>query len=143
MEENTRIYRWKVHPAAVSPLKTISVLIVTAACAVLSYQFTGSLFMSAMAVILLCGSLIQFFAPTYYTLDDKKVEIKILFKTRTEPLSKFKKYIKDDNGIFLSSEPESKILDQFRGLFLLAGPEEREAIINILKGVFDNEPGIH
>jgi len=130
-------YSWKVHPIANSPFKAILTLIAVAACGGAAFEFTDSCFMSVLAVSLLCGSLIQFFAPTDYKIDREKVEIKILFKTRIEPLSKFKKFIADDNGIFLSSEPESKVLDQFRGLFLLAGPDEREKIAGILRGVFE------
>ena len=130
-------YSWKVHPMAKSPAKTALVFLVCAACGILSYEYTQSGFMSTVAVLLLAGSLIQFFAPTHYRVDREKVEIKLLFKTRTEPLSKFKKFILDDNGVFLSSEPDSKVLDQFRGLFLLAGPGDREKIAEVLKGVFD------
>lgn len=122
---------------AKSPARTALVFLVCATCAALAYEYTQSVFMSAVAVILLTGSLIQFFAPTYYRLDREKVEIKILFKTRTEPLSKFKKMVLDNNGVFLSSEPESRVLDQFRGLFLLAGPDDREKISQLLKGVFE------
>lgn len=137
MAEDGNFYCWKVHPMAASPYKTGLVFLVLASCGILAYDFTASYFMSFIAVSLLTGSLIQFFAPTYYRIDHEKVEIKILFKTRTEPLSKYKKFFADNNGIFLSSEPDSKMLDQFRGLFLLAGPGDREKISSLLKGVFE------
>ena len=136
-DSESSFYCWKVHPIANNPFRALLTLIVVPACGVLAYKYTDSYFMSAVAVSLLCGSLINFFVPTTYKIDREKVEIKILYKTRIEPLSKFKKFITDDNGIFLSSEPESKVLDQFRGLFLLAGPDDREKIAKILKGVFE------
>jgi len=130
-------FAWKVHPFTRNRLHAAFSIVVLAVCAFLSYALTQSFFMSVMAVVLLFVSLIQFFVPTYYEIDSEKVTIKLLFKKREEKLSKFKKFFKDQNGVFLSAEPDSKMLDQFRGLFLIAGETDKNEIIRVLKGVFE------
>ncbi|HNY11483.1 MAG TPA: hypothetical protein PKK26_07845 [Candidatus Wallbacteria bacterium] len=132
-------YSWKVHPFSENRYKAIFVIIVFIAFAKLSYDFTDSFFMAIFGLLLLFMSLRQFFLPTVYTIDSEKIVIKNLFGPRIEKLSKFHKFFKDKNGIFLSAEPDSKVLDQFRGLFLLAGAADKEAVIEILKGVFKDE----
>lgn len=129
-------YSWTVHPFAEKPYATIFVIIVFAAFAKISYDFTGSFGMAAFGLVLLFASLAQFFFPTRYQVTREAVRIKILFYSREEKLSKFRKFHVDRNGIFLSSEPESKVLDQFRGLFLIARGEHREKAAAVLRGVF-------
>lgn len=137
--ESKNEYSWKVHPFLENRYKVIFVIIVFMAFARLSYDFTESFGMALLGLILLFAALRQFFLPTVYTLDSEKVVIKSIFGSRTEKLSRFRKFFRDKNGVFLSAEPESKVLDQFRGLFLLAGAADKDAIIEILKGVFKDE----
>lgn len=134
--ESKNEYSWKVHPFLESRYKVIFVIIVFMAFAKLSYDFTDSFFMALFGLLLLFMALREFFLPTVYTMDHEKIVIKTLFGSRVEKLSKFRKFFKDKNGIFLSAEPDSKVLDQFRGLFILTGAADKEAVIEILKGVF-------
>ncbi len=137
--ESKNEYSWKVHPFSENRYKVIFVIIVFMAFAKLSYDFTGSFGMALLGLALLFASLRQFFFQTVYTLDNEKIVIKSVFGSRTEKLSRYRKFFRDKNGIFLSAEPDSKVLDQFRGLFLLAGAADKEAIIEILKGVYKDE----
>jgi len=134
--ESTDQYSWTVHPFAEKPFRTVFVIIVFAAFAKISYDFTASFAMAFFGLILLFFSLTQFFFPTYYMLNREMVRIKVLFYKREEKLSRFKKFFIDKNGIFLSSEPESKVLDQFRGLFLIAKGEQKEKAAALLRDVF-------
>ena len=115
------------------PIKTIFVLAVFTAFISLSYDLTGSFGISLVGLLLLTAYLKEFFLPLNYSLTRTDIEIKSLFMKRQEPLSKYRKFWIEKNGIFLSTDPNSKVLDQFRGLLLLCNKEQKEKLSEILK----------
>ena len=131
--DNIVIYSWRRHLMTEYPLKTIFVFAVFTAFISLSYDLTGSFGLSIVGLLLLTAYLKEFFLPLNYSLTKNHIEIKSLFMKRTEPLSKYRKFWVEKNGIFLSTDPNSKVLDQFRGLLLLCNKEQKIKISEILK----------
>lgn len=134
------VYEWKVHPIKDNIAKAIFATIYCVIFVVLAYFYSESLILTVVITVLLLGSLKQFFLPTYYKIDlvNDEITIKILFLKRQEKISKYKKIYLDKNGVFLSAQPDSKFLDQFRGLFLITN-NNKEEIYNLLKKCIKND----
>lgn len=110
--------KWTVHPIKknwkVSILVIIFLLVI---CISISFSF-DSLLLSFFSAIFLFGSLSSFFLPTTYTLYDKGIIIKTVFREVYKDWGFFKRYYIDKNGILLSPFPHRTRLENFRGLYI-------------------------
>lgn len=76
---------------------------------------------------ILIFSLRDFFAPTSYQLSDEGVRVEGLLKsTKYYPWQRFRAYISDRNGIFLTPYRQKRATENQRGVFLPLNPDQRK-----------------
>lgn len=71
----------------------------------------------------------DFFAPSSYELSSQGLVVDGLLKARkVYPWKRFRSYLKDRNGLFLSPYRSKKASEGYRGVFLPLQPEQRDAL---------------
>ncbi len=131
--------KWQVHPAKKNITKTIlstAFIIIFVTLIAIFYN----LYWALLGLIFLIASLNSYYFPTNYEITDEEVIVKTIFSTNKRKLKEFKKYYIGKNGILLSPFTHKTFLNNFRGIFLLL-PEERNEIINFIKGKFNEDNG--
>ncbi|MEO0122676.1 MAG: hypothetical protein ABIL69_01555 [candidate division WOR-3 bacterium] len=131
--------KWQVHPAKKNITKTIlstAFIIIFLSLIAIFYN----LYWALLGLIFLIASLNSYYFPTTYEITDEEVIVKTIFSTNKRKLKEFKKYYIGKNGILLSPFTHKTFLNNFRGIFLLL-PEERNEIINFIKGKFNEDNG--
>ncbi|MEO0129253.1 MAG: hypothetical protein ABIL02_03355 [candidate division WOR-3 bacterium] len=131
--------KWQVHPAKKNITKTIlstAFIIIFLSLIAIFYN----LYWALLGLIFLIASLNSYYFPTNYEITDEEVIVKTIFSTNKRKLKEFKKYYIGKNGILLSPFTHKTFLNNFRGIFLLL-PEERNEIINFIKGKFNEDNG--
>ena len=119
---------WKVHPFRESRLKSTAVIVVFISIGILVYYSFHEILFVILAITMLGCSLVRYFLPTEYKIDDTGIQIKFLGKTQKHKWMEFKTYYICRNGIQLSTFPKPSRLDSFRGHFLLPGKNKEEII---------------
>lgn len=80
-----------------------------------------------LTLTLLLASLRDFFLETRYTLDESGISVCGLFKPlKTYPWARFRTFVEDRNGLFLSPYKKKQVLDLKRGLFLPLSKSQRQ-----------------
>ncbi|MDD3803354.1 MAG: hypothetical protein PHW02_03075 [bacterium] len=82
----------------------------------------------------------QFVLPTTFTLDDKGVQVEFLFTKKVYEFSRFKSYYPDNAGVLLSPFVSPNRLENFRGLYVRFGREDKDKIIEIIKKQIEKIP---
>lgn len=126
-------FKWISHPAKDS--KTITKVI--AVLGFLLMLLVGFVELSWVGVIIaFIVSLIvylQFVFPTTFTLKENSILVEFLFTKREYELSRFKSFYPDNTGILLSPFIKPSRLENFRGLYIRFGREDKEKIILLIK----------
>lgn len=83
-----------------------------------------------LTAVVLTGLLLttvrDFFLETHYRFDEEGVSVRgILKSTRSYPWRRFRAFVEDRNGLFLSPYSAKRRLDQQRGVFLPLTREQR------------------
>lgn len=79
-----------------------------------------------LTLTLLLASLRDFFLETRYTLNESGISIYGLLKPlKTYPWARFRSFVEDRNGLFLSPYRAKQALDLKRGLFLALEKDQR------------------
>lgn len=70
----------------------------------------------------------DFFAPSSYELNSQGLVVDGLLKVKkVYPWKRFRSYLKDRNGLFLSPYRKKKASEGYRGVFVALNPEQRDA----------------
>jgi hypothetical protein len=112
---------WSTHPAKARPLVTALVIAFLIVLAVLVYLLTYSAVFTVIAVLVLYGSLTQYFTNTTYEFTDTKVRVKYVVNKIEKDWTQYRSYYADKNGVLLSPFPGPSRLENFRGLFIRFG----------------------
>jgi hypothetical protein len=117
---------WSTHPAKVRPLVTTLVILFLVVLAVLVYLLTYSAVFTVIAVLILYGSLTQYFTKTTYEFTETKVRVRYIVNKIEKEWAQYRSYYADKNGVLLSPFPSPSRLENFRGLFIrFAGNKEQ------------------
>ena len=116
-----------VHPARSHPHKCLALVLFVLVSGVTLSRLLPSLTTLALASALLL-SLSDFFLPTRYEFGEEAVEqYRGPFRSRY-PWKRFATFSLDRNGILLSPFAVRHPLENFRGVFLALGREDRERV---------------
>lgn len=125
---------WKVHPACEDRRKLILALVIIVPVLAWLWISAGP-FWAILGLLLIFLSLVSFFLPTEYSIDDDGIRIKRLIYTQYRPITEFKKIYILHNGILFSPFKKKTFLNNFRGVFLLF-PKDRNPLLSYLESRF-------
>ncbi|MEO0205115.1 MAG: hypothetical protein ABIL22_00375 [candidate division WOR-3 bacterium] len=129
--------KWQIHPAKRNTTKTIlSTLFILVFITMITILY--NFYWALLALVFLVASLHSYYFPTTYEINEEEIIIKTIFSTHKRKLNEFKKLYIGKNGVLLSPFRHKTFLNNFRGIFLLL-PEERNNIIDFLKGKFNED----
>ena len=131
--ETVPIVEWIAHPARQRPLAAWLVGVFIAVIAIGIYSWTSSPLFTALATIILIGSLSGFYFPTHYRFYDDQIVVKYTLTTIKKEWSQFRSFYGDKNGVLLSPFAQPSRLENFRGIFLRFGDGDRDKILEIVK----------
>lgn len=81
----------------------------------------------------LWGSLAAFFLPSRYTLQEQALIVRVGPLTQRYPWARFRRVLRDRNGLLLSPFTKPHKLDSFRGVFLPLDPESARRLAPLLE----------
>jgi len=126
------------HPAKRDMRITVLATFFLIVCVVLVWLISFSPFLTALAVLILFGSLGGFYFPTRYIFFDDHIEIKTMIQTLRKNWSQFRSYYPDKNGVLLSPFGRPTRLENFRGQYIkFAG--NREQVMKLVRSKIDFE----
>jgi hypothetical protein len=126
---------WSVFPFMENLRRSVIVVVIVAAVAVLVYLAFREVFLVILSVAILFASLHAYFTRTRYRLDDSGVAVKTLSVRTAKPWKHFKRYYADDRGITLSPFAEPSRLEPFRSVRLLYGSNKDEVVAFVSKRI--------
>lgn len=88
------------------------------------------------AIVALIVSVIvflQFVLPTAFTIKEKSITVEFMFSKKDYEFSRFKSCYPDNSGVLLSPFSSPSRLENFRGLYVRYGREEREKILGMIR----------
>jgi hypothetical protein len=124
--------KWSSHPLKKNVWVSILVVLFLFAVWLAVYLTTWSIFLLALSVVIMLGSLSTFFLPTRFELDDDKVKIIYLLSTRERKWDTFRSYYVDKNGVLLSPFERPSRLENFRGLYIRFN-QNKEQVVDFVK----------
>jgi hypothetical protein len=89
-------------------------------------------FFTALALVILGGSMGTYFLPTDYAFYVGGVETRFLAVTRRFKWDQFRSFYPDRNGVLLSPFPAPSRLENFRGLFVRFA-RNRDQVIGVIR----------
>jgi hypothetical protein len=116
--EEKVLLTWISHPAKARPVVTGLVIIFLTILVALVYSLTASIVFTAIAALILWGSLAQFFLPTRFEFTDRGVKIRYTLSGVAKEWKLFRSYYVDKNGVLLSPFVRPSRLENFRGLYV-------------------------
>ena len=122
---------WKVFPA--KNKKKLIIFLVTVFGFTTLVLLVAGIYWALFSLLVLLGSLFQFYTTTEYILDEEGVTIKRPLYTMKKSWKEFKRVVETETGIFLSPFSFPSRLDSFRGVHLLIENEEREKILKFIE----------
>ncbi len=132
------ILEYVCHPAKRDMRVTVLATVFLIVCVVLVWLISFSPFLTALAVIILFGSLGGFYFPTRYTIYEDHIVVKTMIQTLRKNWSQFRSYYPDKNGVLLSPFARPTRLENFRGLYIkFAG--NRDRVMEIVRSKIDFE----
>lgn len=91
----------KFHPAAEQPLKACLITAFIAFMGGVMFYVINNVLVVGVLLALMIGSLLPFYFPTYYTLDETALRMKRLGKERVYPWDKYRSFMVQKNGVTL------------------------------------------
>ncbi|MBD3169823.1 MAG: hypothetical protein GF307_10100 [candidate division Zixibacteria bacterium] len=119
------------HPAACSAKRTAIVVLFLLAVFVAVYFTTESVVLTAVAVLIMVGSLASFFLPTTYIFDTEGLHIKTMSGKRSFNWGRFRSFYPDKNGVLLSPYLRPSRLENFRGVYIRFA-DNRETVLEYI-----------
>lgn len=128
------------HPARRDMRITVLTTVFIVVCIILVWLISFSLILTALAVLILFGSLGGFYFPTRYTFYDDHFIVKTSIQTLRKNWSQYRSYYPDKNGVLLSPFARPTRLENFRGQFIkFAG--NRDRVMEIVRSKINFEEG--
>jgi hypothetical protein len=124
---------WTAHPARRRPRDVAlvaAVLFLTAGAVLLSFR---SVFLTALAVVIVVVSVAAFLFPTHYRLSDAGVEERRLGVRRTRRWQDLRRLQIGPGGALVSPFARPSWLDRRRGFLLLFDGADRDAVVAELR----------
>lgn len=124
---------WTVHLARRYPARTaFAVAIVLAGAAIAGIGF-ASLFLGALAAVLLFASIADYLLPVRYALGAEGASARGLWHRRHLAWSQVRRVIRDELGVKLSPLPRPSRLEAYRGIYLWFAGNEAEVMATIAR----------
>jgi hypothetical protein len=134
------LYAYRCHPAQRNRTITILVTLFLIVCVLLVWMISYSFLLTALAVVILFGSLGGFYFPTSYRFYEDHFVVKTTLQRQKKEWSQFRSYYPDRNGVLLSPFGRPTRLENFRGVYIkFAGNSDRVMQLVRSKIEFDEE----
>jgi hypothetical protein len=124
---------WTAHPARRRPRDVAlvaAVLLLTAGAVLMSFR---SVFLTALAVVIVVVSIAAFLFPTHYRLSDAGIEERRLGVRRTRRWQDLRRVEVGPGGALVSPFARRSWLDRHRGFLLLFDGADRDAVVAELR----------
>ncbi len=127
------ILELREHPFAKSILKSSLVLLVILGTSVLAGYFMENFLVSVFTFVFFVVSNTSYFFPSTYIFSKDKFTVDRIIYKKSYPWQRFKSFILDKNGVYLSPLKDVSNFDRFRGVFLVMGCKNREKLKPLLE----------
>jgi len=125
--------RWTAHPAKRRPRDVALVAMVVLFSSYAVLLFTHSIFLSALAIVVLLISVSAFLLPTHYTLDDDGVHERRAGLTRSRAWGDLRRLQIGPGAALVSPFAKKHYMDRYRGVLLYFDGADREAVVKALR----------
>ncbi|GAB4313313.1 MAG: hypothetical protein Kow0059_04490 [Candidatus Sumerlaeia bacterium] len=92
-----------------------------------------------LAAVLMLFALSRYLFPTHYEFTRAGMQITHLGLTQRRSWSDFKTFSVGRTGVFLSPFSGRNMLENFRGLYVLFGPDNRHEVIEFVRSALQQE----
>lgn len=131
METNPELI-WSHWPAKQRPLVTALVLALFLLMWLACYSWLKNIFITSLLMLAVFIYLAEFFFPTKFGIDSKKVWKKIFIINIEKKWSNLRSYYTDKRGVLISPFTRPSRLETFRGIYLRFDQEKREEILSLI-----------
>ena len=133
---STPIFEYTCHPAKRNMTITALTTVFLVVCVILVWLISFSLFMVALSILILFGSLAGFYFPTRYFFYDDHLVVKTTIQSLRKDWSLFRSYYPDKNGVLLSPFARPTRLENFRGTYIKF-EGNRDKVMEIVRAKID------
>lgn len=134
MSKNLQI-EWVSFPAVENLKKTIIATIFIIGLSTLLYFLYGPIY-GFLSILFLGFSLLPYYTPTTYRLNEDGIEVKKVFYTIKKSWSNFRSFYPDKNGVLLSPFPIPTRLENFRGIYIRFRGNGEE-VLSVVESMMD------
>lgn len=128
---------WIAHPARSRPRDLALVATVFFLTLAGALTMTESVFLTAVAAVVLVAGVAPFLFPTEYKIDDWGLEARGLFRTRARPWSELRRLEVGPGAALVSPLARRSRLDRYRGIYLLFDSADRDRVVAALRARFE------
>ncbi len=139
-DDSAAIYEYVCHPARRNLTITVLTTLFLLICVILVWLISFSLFMVALALLILFGALAGFYFPTRYIFYDDRIVIKTMIQALPKRWAQFRSYYPDRNGVLLSPFGRPTRMENFRGTYVKF-ERNRERVMEIVRARIAFEEG--
>lgn len=134
MSKNLQI-EWVSFPAVENLRKTTIATIFIIGLSTLLYFLYGPIY-GFLSILFLGFSLLPYYTPTTYRLNEDGIEVKKVFYTIKKSWSNFRSFYPDKNGVLLSPFPIPTRLENFRGIYIRFRGNG-EGVLSVVESMMD------
>lgn len=134
MSKNLQI-EWVSFPAVENLKKTTIATIFIIGLSTLLYFLYGPIY-GFLSILFLGFSLLPYYTPTTYRLNEDGIEVKKVFYTIKKSWSNFRSFYPDKNGVLLSPFPIPTRLENFRGIYIRF-KGNGEGVLSVVESMMD------
>ena len=134
MSKNLQI-EWVSFPAVENLRKTTIATIFIIGLSTLLYFLYGPIY-GFLSILFLGFSLLPYYTPTTYRLNEDGIEVKKVFYTIKKSWSNFRSFYPDKNGVLLSPFPIPTRLENFRGIYIRFRGNGEE-VLSVVESMMD------
>ena len=134
MSKNLQI-EWISFPAVENLKKTTIATIFIIGLSTILYFLYGPIY-GFLSILFLGFSLLPYYTPTTYRLNEDGIEVKKVFYTIKKSWSNFRSFYPDKNGVLLSPFPIPTRLENFRGIYIRFRGNG-EGVLSVVESMMD------
>jgi len=134
MSKNLQI-EWISFPAVENLRKTTIATIFIIGLSTILYFLYGPIY-GFLSILFLGFSLLPYYTPTTYRLNEDGIEVKKVFYTIKKSWSNFRSFYPDKNGVLLSPFPIPTRLENFRGIYIRFRGNG-EGVLSVVESMMD------
>lgn len=134
MSKNLKI-EWVSFPAVENLRKTTIATIFIIGLSTLLYFRYGPIY-GFLSILFLGFSLLPYYTPTTYRLNEDGIEVKKVFYTIKKSWSNFRSFYPDKNGVLLSPFSIPTRLENFRGIYIRFRGNGEE-VLSVVESMMD------